>query len=157
MSYLLRSCIVWTIALIVNIICACLGAEPTWLNIFILFAGIMIIRWSEYFEERMMKNLTKGTRCDRCITDKSDCQFCRDYYKYYWAPTTSRFTACKPTCPRGYKDCVHDPAYIQFNYPDWYKELYGNVTPEVASAETCRHRVVEDPDMEYYCYDDEDK
>ena len=41
-----------------------------------------------------------------------------------------------PVCPIGYTDCVYDPAYIQYHYPDWYKDLYGK---------------------EYYCYDDEDK
>ena len=30
----------------------------------------------------------------------------------------------KPVCPRGYDDCIWDPAYIFYNYPDWYKKLY---------------------------------
>ena len=38
----------------------------------------------------------------------------------------------KPLCPRGYDDCVWDPAYIFFNYPDWYKKLYGDLSPEEA-------------------------
>ena len=61
-----------------------------------------------------------------------------------------------PVCPRGYLDCVYDPAYIHFHYPDWYKELYGDKTPEEA-AEKCRQKMLEDPDEENYCYDDEDK
>lgn len=61
-----------------------------------------------------------------------------------------------PTCPRGYTDCIRDPAYIKFNYPDWYKDLYRNKTPEEA-ASGCRERVREDPNEEYYCYDNEDK
>ena len=56
----------------------------------------------------------------------------------------------KPTCPQGYDDCVCDPAYIHYYYPEWYKKLYGDLTPEEASKQRC------DPDDEY-CYDDEDK
>lgn len=32
-----------------------------------------------------------------------------------------------PVCPRGYTDCVYDPAYIKFSSPEWYKELYGDI------------------------------
>lgn len=60
-------------------------------------------------------------------------------------------TAYTPTCPRGYTDCICDPAYIKYNYPEWYAELYGDMSPEEA-AEDCRQR-----DEDYYCYDDEDK
>lgn len=64
-----------------------------------------------------------------------------------------------PTCPRGYVDCVHDPAYIKHHHPDWYAKLYGDKTPEEAAHEEngCFDRATEDPDEEYYCYDDEDK
>ncbi|MBO5953305.1 MAG: hypothetical protein J6Q53_04195 [Oscillospiraceae bacterium] len=64
-----------------------------------------------------------------------------------------------PTCPRGYTDCIHDPAYIKFHHPEWYKELYGDMTPEEAALEEngCYDSFEEDPDMKYYCYDDEDK
>jgi hypothetical protein len=65
----------------------------------------------------------------------------------------------KPVCPRGYDDCVRDPAYIQHHYPDWYKELYHNLPPEKAiyMHYGCYDRMQEDPNEEYYCYDDEDK
>ena len=55
-----------------------------------------------------------------------------------------------PTCPQGWDDCVCDPAYIKATYPEWYKELYGDMTPEEAAKKHC------DPTDEY-CYDDEDK
>lgn len=61
-----------------------------------------------------------------------------------------------PMCPRGYTDCVNDPAYIQYTSPEYYKELYGDKSPYEA-AEECRKSVEEDPDEKYYCYDDEDK
>lgn len=68
-------------------------------------------------------------------------------------PSELKYT---PTCPRGYTDCVCDPAYIKINHPDWYKNLYGDKTPEEA-ASGCREKVREDPCEEYHCYDDEDK
>ena len=63
----------------------------------------------------------------------------------------------QPTCPRGYKDCVYDPAYIKYNYPEWYAKLYDSLSVEEASNQSCRLKVEEDPDEEYGCYDDEDK
>ena len=47
----------------------------------------------------------------------------------------------KPTCPRGYSDCVCDPAYIKFYHPEWYKDLYGDLTPQQASKKDCLQRV----------------
>ena len=61
-----------------------------------------------------------------------------------------------PTCTRGCNGCVNDPAYIKFYHPKWYEELYGDKTP-MQAAESYRKAIKEDPDMEYYCYDDEDK
>lgn len=59
----------------------------------------------------------------------------------------------KPLCPYGYMDCVWDPAYIYNTYPNWYKKLYGDITPEEALAEghCCRNCVGGNQ------YDDEDK
>lgn len=57
-----------------------------------------------------------------------------------------------PTCPFGADDCVCDPAYIKCYHPGWYKELYGDISPEEASKQEC-HKYT-DPDQ---CYDDEDK
>ena len=62
----------------------------------------------------------------------------------------------EPVCPRGYIDCVCDPAYIKFHHPEWYAEMYGDKTPYEA-AEGCRQKVADDPDEEFFCYDDEDK
>lgn len=95
-------------------------------------------------------------KCDKCVTDKFQCMFCPDNPEYVHIEKHSLFTAYKPVCPRGYTDCVRDPAYIKHHYPEWYKDLYGDKTPEEA-AEVCRKRVEEDPNMYYYCYDDEDK
>ena len=61
-----------------------------------------------------------------------------------------------PTCPRGYDDCVCDPAYIKAKDPNWYRELYGDV-PVSEAVKECIKRVEEDPNEEEYCYDDEDK
>lgn len=98
--------------------------------------------------------------CDKCVSDKSLCSHCRDNPEVQKIlaslPKQSFFMNYIPVCPRGYLDCVYDPAYIHFHYPDWYKELYGDKTPEEV-AEKCRQKVLEDPDEEGYCYDDEDK
>ena len=100
------------------------------------------------------------SKCERCVSDKSWCSECRDNPEVQkilaFLPKQSCFMAYVPVCPRGYADCVYDPAYIHFHYPDWYKKLYGDKTPEEA-AEKCRQKVIEDPDEENYCYDDEDK
>lgn len=58
----------------------------------------------------------------------------------------------KPLCPYGCPDCIWDPAYIYTTYPNWYKKLYGDKTPEEALAEgSCKSCV----DGSHY--DDEDK
>lgn len=98
--------------------------------------------------------------CNKCVSDKSLCSQCRDNPEVQKIlaslPKQSFFMNYVPVCPRGYLDCVCDPAYIYFHYPDWYKKLYGDKTPEEA-AEKCRQKMLEDPDEENYCYDDEDK
>ena len=107
-------------------------------------------------------------RCEKCIIPKVNqsenlCLECRDnpivQRVLMTLPRVSHYLDYMPTCPRGYTDCVCDPAYIQFHYPDWYKDLYGELTPEEAiNVEGgCAERAKEDPDMHYYCYDDEDK
>ena len=89
---------------------------------------------------------------DECIRDKKEyCYKCihnieitipKNYFKQY-----------EPVCPVGYTDCVIDPAYIACHYPDWYKDLYGDLTPIQASAKSCH------PSSDMFCedYDDEDK
>lgn len=102
-------------------------------------------------------------KCEKCISDKSWCSQCRDnpeVQKILMSlPTKSCFMAYVPVCPRGYVDCVCDPAYIQFHHPSWYKKLYGNKTPLEAIWEEngCMDSYINDPDEKYYCYDDEDK
>ena len=97
------------------------------------------------------------SRCDMCVADKSFCAECCENPIYANVPIHSLFQAYKPTCPRGYLDCVNDPAYLKAYHPDYYHDTFGDLTPEKASAKSCQERVKEDPDEEYYCYDDEDK
>lgn len=105
----------------------------------------------------MMYNYNK---CDKCVTPvflgEKECKECKDNPIYANVPVFSKFRNYMPTCPRGYDDCVNDPAYIKFYHPKWYEALYGDKTP-IQAAASCREAVKEDPDMEYYCYDDEDK
>ena len=61
----------------------------------------------------------------------------------------------KPTCKFGYENCIHDPAYIYSTYPEWYKELYGDKTPEEAATDEEEGCVSCTEDNCYY--DDEDK
>jgi hypothetical protein len=97
-----------------------------------------------------------GVYCSDCIIeDETICQKCSDNPNYKCLH--SQKMLYKPTCPRGYSDCINDPAYIRYCYPDWYRELYKDLTPEQASMKSCQERVKEDPDEMYYCYDDEDK
>lgn len=60
----------------------------------------------------------------------------------------------RPTCKFGCEDCIHDPAYIYATYPEWYNELFSELSPEEAALD-CLH------DCEYCTdgdgYDDEDK
>ena len=60
----------------------------------------------------------------------------------------------RPTCKFGCEDCIHDPAYIKATYPEWYNELFSELSPEEAALD-CLH------DCEYCtdgdCYDDEYK
>lgn len=61
----------------------------------------------------------------------------------------------KPTCKFDCGDCIYDPAYIHTTYPEWYKELYGAISPEEAATlpdSTCSICSEDD-----YRYDDEDK
>jgi hypothetical protein len=97
------------------------------------------------------------SRCDVCATDKSRCIECRENPVYADVPTHSLFQAYVPTCPRGYTDCINDTAYLKVYHPNYYHDLYGDLTPEQASAQSCSKLVLADPDERHYCYDDEDK
>ena len=82
--------------------------------------------------------------CDfnECLNKNIECYRCRfnievgDFYKAY-----------EPACRLGSYDCVNDPAYIKCYHPVWYKELYGELTPEEV-AKKCENNCH---------YDDEDK
>lgn len=104
--------------------------------------------------ENVDEPLVKCSLSSECLADRANCLSCT---ANLYGSGTYRFMPYVPTCPRGYDDCVNDPAYIKYNYPDWYKDLYGDLTPEEASKQSCAKRIEEDPDEKYYCYDDEDK
>ena len=103
--------------------------------------------------------------CDTCITNKDMCLKC--IYNPMYKDLRSYFKGYEPTCPRGYDDCVYDPAYIKYNYPEWYKELYGDKTPEEVSKISSCQKALDNHDEEFYClhcvcenincYDNEDK
>ena len=97
--------------------------------------------------------MSKG-RCDNCVQDRSRCVDCIENPNY---PKQSLFRSYIPTCPRGYYGCISDPAYMLLRHPDTYRRIYGDITPKEASLKSCAKRAMEDPDEEYYCYDDEDK
>lgn len=61
----------------------------------------------------------------------------------------------EPVCPQGYLDCVYDPGYIHYNYPEWYKKLYGDLKPEEAvyTKGSCMELMLNGDD----CFDNEDK
>lgn len=95
--------------------------------------------------------------CEICGTNRTLCEKCRcnpNYQNLFTYPKEY-----EPVCPRGYVDCVRDPGYIKFYYPDWYQELYGDKTPKEAIhiPNGCFERFLKDPNEEGYCYDDEDK
>lgn len=70
----------------------------------------------------------------------------------------SLFQAYIPVCPRGYNDCVCDPAYTLYHSPQWYNELYGQIPPEqvILTEGGCMERYKDGPEEEGYCYDDGD-
>lgn len=67
---------------------------------------------------------------------------------------TDKYLSNPITCKFGFKDCVNDPGYIFANYPDWYKELYGDKDFYEAAKdeEGCGMCT-----KEHCQYDDEDK
>lgn len=58
-----------------------------------------------------------------------------------------------PTCRHGRDDCIHDPAYIKATYPEWYAELYGDLTPKEAAQDSRGCAMCKEGEL----YDDEDK
>ena len=103
------------------------------------------------------------SKCETCVSDKSWCTECINFPIYQEVlaklPKKSYYMYNIPVCPRGYVDCVYDPGYIKFFHPEWYKELYGDMTPEEAiyKKDGCHEKYLNDPNEEYYCYDNEDK
>jgi hypothetical protein len=42
----------WTLSLIVNVLSACIGVEPTWTLVFVPLTTLVMDRWKEYFQNR---------------------------------------------------------------------------------------------------------
>lgn len=63
----------------------------------------------------------------------------------------------EPVCPRGYPDCIRDPAYIKHHQPHLYSQLYGDVDPTEATHQRdgCCEQMYRDPEEKHYCYDPE--
>lgn len=98
-------------------------------------------------------------RCDKCKTSRSLCKDCRENPIYADIPKYTRFQAYVPACPRGYSDCIHDPAYILYKHPKLYKEVYGELPPKEAIKVEggCIDLMLDDPKEEDSCYDNEDR
>ena len=94
---------------------------------------------SGYYDSCWPPKLYGKERCRSCsnqpgLTDQ-----------HLWNPITCKF---------GYADCINDPGYIFAHYPEWYKELYGDMSYEEASKDpngcaACTEK--------HFLYDDEDK
>lgn len=85
-------------------------------------------------KEREKSDMSK---CDKCLTDKSECVNCCDNPVYANVPKESRYKDYIPACPKGYPDCKHDPAYIKQHFPEWYTELFGKLPIEDAIKYGC--------------------
>ena len=125
-------------------------------DIFYIEDGDLLEKLTAFQIETNKPHNKTNTKCQKCKADQELCNSCSDNPKYANYPQHSHFAAYIPTCPRGYTDCIYDPAYIYHYSNEWYHELYGDKTPEEA-AKTCLEKMQEDPDEEYSCYDNEDK
>lgn len=63
----------------------------------------------------------------------------------------------EPTCPRGYKNCTEDPAYIYTFHYGVYRDMYGDKTPVEVSLNKCLKKVIDDPSEFEKCYSDKDE
>lgn len=92
--------------------------------------------------------------CDNCVRDRKLCLECRDNPIYKDVPTRSLYKEYISVCPLEAENCIYDPAYTYKYYLEYYKHLYGDMTPEevVKVKEPCCL-------VTAFCdqYDDEDK
>lgn len=115
-------------------------------------------RYILFTDEELVK-LIRGEEIEHTNSDGTILYFMAKEHFAKLAECEGAEEPYKPVCPRGYTDCVCDPAYIKYHHPEWYKEMYGDLSPEEAARieDSCYDRFREDPDEKYYCYDDEDK
>lgn len=73
----------------------------------------------------------------QALRDLKETDYSLDYHMY---------------CPYKYAGCIHDPGYIFSECPNWYKELYGDMSPEEVARTECLKYCKDGSD-----YDDEDK
>jgi hypothetical protein len=105
-----------------------------------------------------VKESIKESMTKQMVTDYfSKLKVSVEFPKFEEMKKEKKYNEYTPTCPRGYEDCVNDPAYIHCKHPGWYREMYGDLTPEQVSEKSCKLKVEDDPDEKFYCYDDEDK
>ena len=94
--------------------------------------------------------------CKECIRKDSElCIKCKDNVIY--EHLESHRCYYEPCC-RVMDDCINDPAYLLWSDPEFYKKVYGNMTPKevFANMKSCQTSQSDDCDD---CdeYDDEDK
>lgn len=58
------------------------------------------------------KNCTKKQICPRCVLNPLN-SYEKELLKTYL-----------PNCPKGFQNCTAMAAFLQKNYPEWYRELY---------------------------------
>lgn len=100
----------------------------------------------ELLAQKLLENF--NTKAPELVEDLVD-TFCME------GPDKFKTVYYKPTCQYGCEDCVMDPAYIKATYPEWYAELFGDLTPEKAAATEKRSSCYSCIDCSLY--DDEDK
>ena len=100
----------------------------------------------EWLEQEAKKKEEKPKQIEICIENE-------EYYDMFCPYRSSENEGYYDMyCPYGLSGCIHDPGYILQEYPEWYKELYGDMPPEEAAQKECLRYCKDGSD-----YDDEDK
>ena len=62
--------------------------------------------------------------CESCGIERNRCPFC--VYNQMNPYTRFFYLNGMHVCPKGYSDCSSDPEYLKRNYPEWYRQIYGD-------------------------------